>query len=178
MYCSWTFDGPLFPDRYISYHHENRRPYPGRVAMPDIVNYWKMDPMSVEMLNFLHDLFPFETVVSSSWKKFIDKEQCVDLFHTNGLNLTLADDWATIIIPSYRDCVRASEIAEFVNRHSVDEYIILDDGSSGHSLTKDDVELDEKRIVLVNEDLGIGTHDYRTMLKIVKKWAGIAPPLW
>ena len=48
------FDGPLFPDRYIRFDPEQVKPYPGRVDMPDIVTYWKMDPLAVQMLNFLH----------------------------------------------------------------------------------------------------------------------------
>jgi hypothetical protein len=175
------FDGPLFPDRYISFHRDNRRPYPGSVEMPDIVSYWKMDPLAVEMLNFLNDTFKFQTVVSSSWKRFIDKDQCIDLFNTNGLGLSLADDWATIELRDrpWKSCGRAAEISEFVNRHSIEEYIIIDDPMSGSSLDdQNGHNLAEDRIILINPDLGLGTHDYRQMINIVKKWAGISPPLW
>jgi hypothetical protein len=177
-------DGPMFPDRYIRFAAENRSPYPGRFSMPDIVDYWKMDPMSVELLNFLYDLHPFTVVLSSSWKKFVNRAQCQDLFVTNGLNLKLIDDekeWCTIRLDrggnsNYRygtGCVRAAEIAEYVIRHNVEEYIILDDPQSGSSLDDRDVNLDPARIVLVDPDVGIGSTDYMRMNYIVKTWAKI-----
>ncbi len=170
------FDGPLFSDRYIVYHPDNRRPYPGNVAMPDNINYWKMDPLSVDMLNFMHDIFAFTTVVSSSWKRFVNKEQCQDLFEVNGLKLNLADDWATVRMDTFgrRQCCRASEIAEYIDRHGIAEYIILDDPGSGLSLDDHDNHTMEKhRIVMVNPDVGIGSYEHRQMMKIINSWAGI-----
>jgi hypothetical protein len=178
------FDGPLYPDRYIRYHAKNNESYPGRVEMPDMMNYWVMDPLAVEMLNFLHDLHPFQTVVSSSWRKFISREQCEDLFFTNGLKLNLADDWKTIIAEQrFRnyDCTRATEIRAYLDTHEVEDYLILDDSASAYSVRKliDDKSdyLNLSRVVLVNEDLGIGSHDYHKMYDVVREWAGIPKPI-
>lgn len=179
------FDGPLFPDRYVRYDPDQRRPYPGEVKMPDIVDYWKMDPLAVYMLNFLYDLHPFQTVVSSSWKKFINKEQCKDLFVTNGLKLNLADDWCTVTLNRksrfdsyYKGCYRAVEIKEYVTRYNINEYLILDDPMSGSSLDDKENGLNEARITLVDPDVGIGSYDYKKMLNVVKVWAGIVLMPW
>jgi len=179
-------DGPMFPDRWIRFASANRRPYPGRMEMPDIVDYWTMDPLSVEMLNFLYDLHPFRVVLSSSWKKFVSRAQCQDLFITNGLTLQLIDDekeWCTIRLDrnsglpySHRSgCSRAAEIREYILRHNVEEYLILDDPMSGSSLDDKNHELDAERVIMVDPDVGIGSYDYQRMLKVVKKWAGIKP---
>lgn len=174
------FDGPLFSDRYINHCSENSLPYPGEIEMYPLVHYWKMDPLAVEMLNSLHDLFPFTTVVSSSWKRFSSKEFVTELFEVNGLRLNLADDWCTVRLDTsaWRNCVRAFEIAEYIERHGVKEYVILDDPGSGLSLDGDDHGLHKHRIVMVNPDLGIGSHDFKEMLTVVKQWAGVVPPLW
>ena len=175
------FDGPLFSDRYIMHCSDNTLPYPGIIEIYPLVDYWKMDPLAVEMLNSLHDLYPFTTVVSSSWKRFSSKEFVNELFEVNGLNLELAEDWCTIRLDSsaWRNCTRASEIAEYIERHGITEYIILDDPGSGLSLDDHaNHPMEMHRIVLVNPDLGIGTYDYKEMLKIVKQWAGFIAPLW
>jgi len=179
------FDGPLFPSRWVRYHAGNNKPYQGRVKMTDRVNYWVMDPMSVELLNFLHNIFPFQTVVSSSWRRFVTKEQCEDLFLTNGLKLHLADNWCTAEterrMSDYK-CYRAPEIKEYINKNKITEYLILDDDGSGSSLREvlngEESPLNKNRIVLVDEDLGIGSNQHRSMLSIVKQWAGIKPTIW
>lgn len=175
------FDGPLFPNRWIMYASDNNKPYPGRVNMPDTVSYWKMDPLSVEMLNSLYELYPFNLVISSAWKKFVSRDQCQDLFVTNGLTLPLIDDeteWCTIRLDNNRmpyshrsGCSRAAEIREYITRHNITEYLILDDPWSGSSLDDNDNELEKTRIVMVNPDSGIGSHDYQQMLSVVRQWA-------
>lgn len=178
-------DGPMFPDRWISFHSGQRKPFPLN-GMPKDVTYWVMDPLAVEMLNFLHDLFPFQTVISSSWRKFINKQQMEDLFSANNLNLKIADDWATTEFKirgwdrTAGFCARAAEINEFVERHEITEFMCLDDPWSGSSLDdKTRNNFDSERIIMVNPDLGIGTSEFRQMKKIVCRWGCISEnPLW
>ncbi len=184
------FDGPLFPDRYIKYDPDNRRPYPGAAKMPQIVDYWKMDPMSVQMLNFLHDLYPFTTVVSSSWKRFCDRKQVEDLFAVNGLMLNLYDhdlewstpDWKTNYEPGMyynhnyaTGDKRSREIKMWIEAHDHPDYLILDDPWSGSSLDSD-LEIDNNRVIMVDPDVGISSIDYQRMLDVVKVWADIKTP--
>lgn len=173
------FDGPLFPDRYIRFHSGQNKPYPGRVEMPDFVDYWVMDPLAVEMLNFLHDIFPFQTVVSSTWKRFINQEQCQDLFFENGLKLHLADPWCTVKMQSNRrdSCVRADEILAYKKEHEITEYIVLDDPWSGRSIDEAKAMFDQNRVVMVNPDVGIDSGDYNKMMRVVRKWAGMPEPI-
>ena len=176
------FDGPLFPDRWIRVHSGQHDAYPGNVKMPDDVTYHVMDPMSVEMLNNAFDVFPFQTVVSSSWRKFINKEQCEDLFMVNRLRLKLADDWKTIHFSrdgysrmSARECQRAMEIREYVKRNEIEKYIVLDDPMSGSSLNDKNHELDENRIILVDQDVGLSSMDYRLVIDLALDMAGKPP---
>jgi hypothetical protein len=128
----------------------------------------------------MQELYPFKTVISSSWRKYCTKEQIEDLLITNGVNLPLHDDWCTVNFSSYgglysqtyRGCSRADEIKEWIVRNKPDDYIILDDGSSGASLDYDTVGemLNESRIVMVNYDIGLGSYDLNDMFQIIKIW--------
>lgn len=79
-------------------------------------------------------------------------------------------------------CYRAPEIKEYINKNKITEYLILDDDGSGSSLREvlngEESPLNKNRIVLVDEDLGIGSNQHRSMLSIVKQWAGIKPTIW
>ncbi len=179
------FDGPLFPNRIIKFDPDNRLPYPGTVEMPpnEIVTYWKMEPLAVHMLNFLHEIHPFETVISSSWKRWVNKEQILDIFHVNGLKLDLHEgEYSTPDInrntsywSGYSANTRAKEIETWlINHGEVDDYLILDDPDSGSSLTDyDNHTLEKDRIVMVEPDTGIGTHHYNRLCDIVAHWAGV-----
>ena len=149
-------------------------PYPGKIDLPEHINYWKMDAVAVNMLNFLYNLEPFDTVISSSWKKYCSKEQVQDLFETNGLILHLVLDWCTENLDSRRTCTRASEIELYLNDHpEITDYFIIDDLDSGSSLQKphnkvysyDNIphKLDHDRIFIVDYDMGISPDDYRKM---------------
>lgn len=179
------FDGPLFPDRIIKFHPDNRKNFPGSISMPpdDVFTYWRMDPMSVLFMNTLVDLHPFKTVVSSSWKRFLNKEQIVELFKVNDLVLELHEDHSTPDFnrsfssygTTYTMDTRAQEIEAWLKNHEeVSDYMILDDMGSGASL--DDHRkhcLAEDRILMVDQEFGISTFNQNKMLDIVCSWEGI-----
>lgn len=169
------FDGPLFPYRYIKYHAKQREKYPGKLGLPDIVDYWVMDPLSVEMLNFLYDLYPFKTVVSSSWRHFLTEPQCRELFEINGLNLQLATPWLTPTVSIKSDSyTRSLEIKEYIENARPSDFIILDDYDSGGAV---DLHFDkadrEGKVVLLDADYGIDSYNYKKLLHNVKLWAGL-----
>lgn len=161
-------DGPVFPDRYI-------RCCPEQSAIPQSlkniegITYWKMDPMSVSMLNRLYDIHKFKTVISSTWRRFVNKEQMQALFAENDLELQLHDEWMTPI-SSYH--CRHGEIKTWLDMNEVNDYMAIDDNESGHHL---DIIMPADKIVMVNIEFGISIDNFMKMLRIVSKWEGIEP---
>jgi hypothetical protein len=176
------FDGPLFSDRVIKFDPDNIKPYPGNVEMSEWVGYWKMDPLSVHVLNKMRDVHPFKTVVSSSWKRFVNKEQIVDLFRVNNLILDLHDDYSTPDLSNrygpyssgYSGDTRSREIEAWLRDcgRDVDDYLIIDDPMSGASLDVNNHSLNKDNIIMVDGDVGPNTTDITRMRSIVYTWAG------
>lgn len=182
-------DGPAFPDVGIKYDPANRKPYPGDPDLVPFLTYWKMCDRFKWMWDHVTDIYDFKVVISSSWRKctgFKDnREAFLDLFLTNGLELNMHDDWHTPIREShvhgtyssyYTGCQRASEIHYWIQNHDVKNYIILDDPWSGMSLNCHHEDFNtafdymKDSIVLVNPDLGIGSHDMDRLLKLFKRF--------
>ena len=180
------FDGPLFSDRGIRFHPLNEEKYPGDLNIDPSrygqLTYWKMDDTSVEMLNRLHKLHPFMTVVSSSWKKFCEKNFIEELFYINCLKLPLHDDWKTTNI-TFRSCRRMEEINDWIETHpDTDDYIVLDDPWSGGSIDTYRREhkhypeefklVNPDNILIVDPTTGLEIAHYHKMYNIVERWAG------
>ena len=138
----------------------------------DIVNYWKMDEVSVHMLNELFARFDFDTVISSSWQAFCRLEQIEDIFAVNRLALQIHDDWCTGKIKDRYDCTRSREITAWLERHpDVNQYLILDDHSSGGSLSTNPLGLIKEHMIFVNSDTGIGSSNIYAMHMLLTKWS-------
>ena len=162
------FDGPLFPERVIGMG-KSISAYPYKLH--PFINYWEMDATSVRQLNALYEIYQFDTVISSSWRHFIDDEQTRDLFTANKLNLHIHADWRT---PSRMSSYRVNEIAwwldEYERKGVAPSHIILDDPWSGTYLDSwKDHGLCEP--ILVNPEYGISTHEFKVMKSIVTSWA-------
>ncbi len=185
------FDGPLFPSRTIQWHPDNRaRTYPGTVlkglSNPHSPRYWKMDEISVDMLNELYKVYAFDTVVSSSWRRVCSLEFIEELFQVNGLNLTLHEDWDTPT-RTFRNCRRSEEINEWMEAHpDVEDCMVIDDRSSGESLfglqqARSNARIygDRKfvepyprigKIMMVDEEFGISRYDFLNMQDYIKEF--------
>lgn len=176
------FDGPLFSEIGII----TGRPiseYPGKPLHP-FIGYWEMDAKAVRALNQFYDMYQFDTVISSSWQRFVDKEQVEELFEINGLKLPIHDDWHTDKRFSYSS--RVSHISDWLNTHQVlhktvedsdaewveaPSHIILDDPWSGSGLELwKDFGLQEP--IMVDPNVGLNVEEYRAMHSIVQSWAG------
>lgn len=166
------FDGPLFPDRQIR-HSPSMQFYPGVLGLHEWITYWQMDETSVRQLNALYDIYPFDTVVSSSWKNFVTKEQVEELFEVNELNLHLHKNWCT---PEKLSSYRCNEISWWLDEYTVDgvcpAHIILDDPMSGSSLDAGNHMLfGFDKPLFINPDVGIDSDIYNIMHKIVTSWS-------
>jgi hypothetical protein len=170
------FDGPLFPERVIR-HGPSMTVYPGIKVFHPFITYWEMDETSVRQLNSLYDIYPFDTVVSSSWRHYCDRDHVEELFQVNGLKLHLHDTWYT---PSKMSSYRVNEISWWLDDHTehrednsyvAPAHIILDDPWSGNSLEGGgwkDSALQEP--FMVDPDVGIDSDCYKNMRKVVKSW--------
>lgn len=168
------FDGPLFPERQIQ-HSPHISEYPGKAKFHPFVSYWEMDRISVRQLNSLYKIFPFDTVVSSSWKDFVSKEEVEELFSVNNLNLKLHKDWATTNNGKVT-ARRVHEIKWWLDDHMVENkklaHIILDDPWSGSSLLDDAWKaLGLMKPFIIDPNVGIDPPCYDNMRKVVKSWA-------
>ena len=166
------FDGPLFPENFIPVS-KNIRDYPGELH--PFITYWEMSQISVRQLNALYDTFKFDTVISSSWNRFITQEQCIQLFEVNGLNLHLHEDWCT---PSRMSSYRVNEISWWLdkktdpNTYEAPAHIILDDPWSGSSLEGDNWKAFAlQQPVIIDPNVGIDPGAYKFMQGIVRSWA-------
>lgn len=181
-------DGPAFPYAVIRYHPDNSKPYPGDFDMGETITYWKMCERFRHLWEKLSNTRDFSVVISSSWRKYYNKEACFnELFTVNGLTLNLHSDWKTadlraatssIYTSSYdTTCARATEINEWLTRHQeIKDYVILDDPESGFSLYSDGEGWDKKfdhmknHIVMVDVDSGFSSENIRRALTLTKSW--------
>lgn len=168
------FDGPLFPERQIK-HSPHIDLYPGSSKLHPFISYWEMDRISVRQINSLYNIYNFDTVISSSWKDFCTKEEILELFKINGLEVHLHKDWRT----SKNGRMSASRIHEikwWLDDHKVEDkylaHIILDDPWSGSSLLdKMWKSLGLQEPFIINPDVGIDTDCHENMAKVVRNWA-------
>ena len=173
------FDGPLFSDRVIKFHPENKytndilRKFTNRcndngdTFGAKTTSYWKMDEVAVGMLNTLVDLSNFRVVVSSTWRQLYSRESIEYLFLLNDLRVVLHDDWCTrlredinMYESQYSRHNRRTEIEEYISRHDIFTYAILDDPSSGMDLTEHKAQ---ERVVLVNPFIGMELEHYQQL---------------
>ena len=170
------FDGPLFPERQIR-HSPSMQHYPGTRTFHPFISYWQMDETSVRQMNALYYIYQFDTVVSSSWAHYVDREDVEELFQVNGLNLHLHTNWTT---PRKLSSYRSNEISwwldEYTEHRENDTYvapahIILDDPWSGSSLdggAHEDFAF--QKPFMIDPDMGIDSDCFKNMKRVVESW--------
>ena len=169
------FDGPLFSEIGIM-TGQPISAYKGKPLHP-FITYWEMDVKAVRTLNMLYDIYQFDTVISSSWQRLVDKEQIEDLFQHNGLQLKIHEDWYTN--KRFGNSCRASQISDWLHNNQVEHkegwteapaHIILDDPWSGDGLY-DWKTFGLQEPVIVDPTVGLNVEEYRIMRSIVQSWA-------
>lgn len=157
------FDGPLYPK---SVHTFPENINPEYDLIHPFISYWKMDPIAVAFLNELHNVKPFETVLSTSWCSLVPEEDAyVRLFEANGLKLKFHKNWMTPRI----SWSRGDQIIDWIKANNPADYIILDDNESGDGLLGSPF-IDQSRIFMVDMNNGILYDDYQKLLNIIKVW--------
>lgn len=114
-----------------------------------------IDTVARTNLRALHDEFAPTYVISSSWTKFLSREQLVEVFRRTGLDFVVDNlhvEWAT---PKASGCYRAEEIYRWFDRAmpgqapTVLPVLVLDDDESGWTLA--DCPLDRAGQVVLCE---------------------------
>lgn len=182
------FDGPLFSDRDIEHHPENAyndltlklyreacREH-GDSFGASALSYWKMDEVSVNMLNKLFKKYQFTTVISSTWRTLFCKSSIKELFFLNDLDLTLHEKWCTdnerrhLSEDMYSD--RLSQIERWLQRHAPtnSKYAILDDPLSGTRLATpslvEQTSIKIENVVIVDPLVGMELKHFRMLDRI------------
>ena len=110
---------------------------------------------AVEVLRCVIDEFEPRLVISTSWLRFLGRNDFVVLFEKTGLHQladSLHDAWE-VTQPGHVS--RHDAIAGWLGRyHRGEPYVILDDHLSGSGLAASDIDLDA-RVILCDENVGL-----------------------
>lgn len=96
-----------------------------------IGKYWGIDPYHVDILKTILEAIPdVKIVLTSTWREHREYKQVfLDVLKENKLDQYYLDD--TIIIPrkfsEYTHVKRNDEILQWLEEHTVDNYVIVDD---------------------------------------------------
>lgn len=129
---------------------------------------WKTSPFFVDenciqaLAELVHKLHT-KIVLTSTWRAGFDPygtnhspqiQHLIDIFHIYDIEI---DD----ITPVTGGKTRSEEIAFYVKRHAIEDYVILDDDASLFS--------NDNRLYLVNPKIGLTEKDVKKILKKYKK---------
>lgn len=169
------FDGPLFSSRalMLPQNNEYAEYFLNELSLNPLVTYWFADPVAVAMLNQLMKVRSFKLVISNNWanSELHKKEDIIELLAKNNLEIPLHNAWKTDV---ESDLSRPMQIAKWLKKNQVDDYLIIDDHESGsdfknYAILKES-GLNTDKIVLVSNHDGILMSDFEKMKMIMQGW--------
>jgi hypothetical protein len=92
-----------------------------------LAHHIHLDSRCVILINTLLDITGAKLVLSSTWR--MNERSRYSLFVGGLSECCFHDDWRT---PVFNDQPRGDEIADWLSRNTVDQYIIIDDDSDFH----------------------------------------------
>lgn len=170
------FDGPLFSKRSLLLEENNEphsKPICKALDLHHSVNYWKMDPCSVAILNNLINLNKkVKLVISSSWSNphFHEKKHIQDLLEINKIKYTFHEDWRTNKVGK-----RVEDIADWLKNHSQSfrDYLILDDLASAPEMVNAENSVswgvNPTRVILTSIEDGLSYQNFLIAQEIISK---------
>ena len=128
-------------------------------------------------LKALHEEFEPRYVLSTSWRKFLDKEAFITVFENCGLEFVAKNLHPAVQTPAFESPqlawrtpgflsppLRAREIGSWLARNPDERgWVVLDDECSGTGLDKWSVEKDRACIVLCQEGVGLTGVEYERL---------------
>lgn len=121
--------------------------------IPDRVFDRKFNPKSVSNLNYAYNLLRFSIVVSSTWRTQFTVEELRDIFKSNGISAPVIDKTETLN-------GRGEEIQEWLDRHSVKKFAVLDDNIQ-------DIKKYIKPDNIIRCDVSLGFEDDRLVDRLI-----------
>lgn len=167
------FDGPLYPAKVLNYA-DNQPPLSEQMLtqleIHPFYSYWKADPACVNLLNDLHFQLNVKCVISSSWAddRMHTKAQIEGILKANLIHMELHPTWRTPRIEKNRFV----QVSQWLGSETWDQYVVLDDTSSGHELMcpldnfSVNVKLNPSNVVMVDEHNGLS----REQVSRIKKY--------
>ena len=141
-------------------------------------NMWhRFDPVAVDFLNKLHDSYPVEFVLISTWKDglmvdhMMTQHWMASAFANSGFRGSFADQWKTdpdnVGLAKPRPYNRAHEIRDYLSTYGtqIQDYFILDDQDYGF-----DAVLGKKRWVRTDTDEGLLYRHMKNAMSLVGQW--------
>jgi hypothetical protein len=121
----------------------------------------KFDQNAIDFMNKIHDRYPVEFVIMSTWKNFIDAKSFQiehwiwSAFSNSGFRGKLASPWKTDpdeLWINKKGMDRADEVLEYLNTYGTDieDYILFDDNRYRFNEI-----LPKKRLVLTDPENGL-----------------------
>ena len=135
----------------------------------------RFDPVAVDFMNRIHDRYPVEFVLMSTWKNYLDVDNN-DVLHwiraafgNSGFRGKLADPWKTDPKEErlYSRWDRAHEVLYYLNEYGLDvvDYILFDDNAYQFNSV-----LPKKRLVLTDPVDGLLYKHMKNAQSIMGTW--------
>jgi hypothetical protein len=94
----------------------------------------RFDPVAISFMNWVHDTYPVEFVLMTTWKDGIDIDHGMSLhwvksaFGNSGFRGKFADNWKTDPNNKWVNKYgRGQEVSEYLRVNHADDYILFDD---------------------------------------------------
>lgn len=121
----------------------------------------RFDPVAIDFMNRIHDTYPVEFVVMSTWKNFIDAKSkqtehwIRSAFGNSGFRGQFADPWKTDpeeLWINRKGLDRGDEVKEYLDTYATDveDFILFDDNSYNFERA-----LGKRRLVRTDPDDGL-----------------------
>lgn len=141
----------------------------------EAIMWQRFDPVAVDFMNYIHDTYPVEFVLMSTWKnglKFDDDmvEHWVrSAFANSGFRGTLASPWKTDPenVAAFKRWDRAHEVQDYLVKHGydVDDFLLFDDNRYQFKEV-----LGKQRLVLTDPNDGLLYKHMLNAKSMLGKW--------
>lgn len=136
----------------------------------------RFDPVAIDFMNKIHDRYPVEFVIMSTWKEFLDAnskqtEHWVRAaFGNSGFRGQFASPWKTDPDDEWirgRRLDRGDQVREYLDQYGVDilDFILFDDNSYNF-----DTALGKKRLIKTDPENGLLFKHMKKAQSILGQW--------
>lgn len=135
----------------------------------------RFDPVAVDFMNKLHDRYPVEFVLMSTWKDYLKYDNnniehwVRAAFGNSGFRGQFADPWKTDPHGKalYERWDRAHEVLDYLDNYGLDvqDYLLFDDNRYRFNEV-----LPKKRLILTDHENGLLYKHMKNAMSLVGQW--------